>query len=81
MISKSVQRRNAHMEKVKMGTCKNCRWWRKLQEMGDCNAHSKTERVSAHGGWTDGGEWKENIVTGPDFGCIHFKAVPINKVK
>jgi hypothetical protein len=71
------------MDAKKWGTsfvvpaCRNCQWWNGLRPagfQGDCN-HPKTRdcehdcaAASSHGA-----KGEPAIVTGPNFGCIHFE--------
>jgi len=71
------------MDAKKWGTsfvvpaCRNCQWWNGLRPagfQGDCN-HPKTRdcehdcaAASSHGA-----KGAPVIVTGPNFGCIHFE--------
>ena len=60
--------------KTEIGTCKDCRWWRseQSQTMKPCKKEITADRYAVDGGWGDN-EYKRGIVTGPDFGCIHWE--------
>ena len=60
-----------------MNTCKTCKWWHSLEAvppMGNCDSPKIVLT------WPVGDEIMNNsnddkIVTGPDFGCIHWQAL------
>ena len=58
-----------------MDTCKDCKYWRREQEqsMKPCKKERTSDRDAVDGGWTEKGEYVRGIVTGPDFGCIHWE--------
>jgi hypothetical protein len=83
MTRAGVGRGDTIMDAKKWGTsfvvpaCRNCQWWNGLRPagfQGDCN-HPKTRAwehdcaaASSHGA-----KGAPVIVTGPNFGCIHFE--------
>jgi len=58
------------------GYCKNCKWW----EDGACDfvdtihAKKKETRFEVECWANDDTDLGAKVMTGPDFGCIHFKA-------
>ena len=58
---------NPGMEMKLIGTCKNCKWWEAEDE--NCQkqtALSHTDYITSAEGTLGA------IITGPDFGCIHW---------
>lgn len=67
----------------KLETCKNCRWWwpnkmiktaSVLDEMDLSGGYACTSKMMSMCRDSDGIYTASAMVTGPDFGCIHWEA-------
>ena len=68
-----------------MNTCKDCKWWGRLDNYDNNLKYCEKSESFALSEWRkifSGSEWDDhdhalrltdNCVTGPDFGCIHWE--------
>jgi hypothetical protein len=57
-----------------MNTCKECKWWKTEEEYDSRTCRKLNETKGQVENRNASITCRENIYTGPDFGCIHWKA-------
>ena len=66
-----------------MNTCKDCKWWQDWRPKNTCGecVHSHTtkdwpmcDQVQENGEDDADGDGPYGLLTGPDFGCVHWEA-------
>ena len=61
--------------KTEIGQCKDCRYWDKaFDRMGNCRKSFPDYPTSGFGYWNERGWWKSDVLTGKNFGCVHWEA-------
>ena len=58
--------------KTEIGRCRDCQYWKLINKMGDC-VKTINGWIEGVGSTSDDGNWDGGIITGPDFGCVHWE--------